>query len=84
MGLIAEVKRKNNQLTAQHIQLQKNYRERISTPYFSSYVITFMAAPFMMGFITHRVTTPVGALSLPVCRLLLMFLRQQPIFHVVP
>lgn len=84
MDLIAEVKRKNNQLTALHIQLQKNFRERISVPYFSSYSITFMTAPFIIGFIAHRVTTPMGALSVPVCRLLLMLLRQQPIFHVVP
>ena len=84
MDLIAEVKRKNNQLIVQHILLQKNFRERTSTPYFSSFLITYLAAPFAMGFIAHRMTTPMGALSLPVWRLLLTLLRQQPIFHILP
>ena len=76
MDLMAEVKRKNRQLLLRRAQLQMSFRVRANTPYFNSFVVTFIVAPFLMGAATHLATTPMGALYLPVCRKLLLLWRQ--------
>ncbi len=53
MGLVAEVKQKNDQLRLQGILLQQHLRERVNTPEFSSFLVTFAVAPFLVGLITR-------------------------------
>jgi len=49
MDLIAEIKQKNDQLLLQNAVLQQYLRARINTPKFSSFLITFTLAPFIVG-----------------------------------
>lgn len=53
MGLVAEVKQKNDQLRLQGILLQQHLRERVNAPEFSSFLVTFVVAPFLVGIIAR-------------------------------
>jgi hypothetical protein len=53
MNLMAEVKLKNNQLLLRDAALEQQLRERVSTPEFSSFLITFIAVPFIVGAAAH-------------------------------
>lgn len=63
MGLVAEVKQKNDQLRLQGILLQQHLRERISTPGFGSFLVTFAVIPFLVGVIARLSPGPRGFVS---------------------
>ena len=58
MNLIAEIKRKNDQLLLQRVGLQQQLHARLNAPAFASFLITFAAAPFIIGAITRITVTP--------------------------
>ncbi len=55
MDLIAEIKRKNDQLLLQNTVLKQCWCARINTSKFSSFLITFAIAPFIAGAVTQLV-----------------------------
>lgn len=55
MDLIAVVKQKNDQLSAQHLLLQEHLVIRASTPHFRSFVATFIIAPLIVGAVARLV-----------------------------
>jgi hypothetical protein len=55
MDLIAEIKRKNDQLLLQNTVLQQCWCARINTSKISSFLITFAIAPFIAGAVTQLV-----------------------------
>lgn len=53
MNLMAEVKLKNSQLLLRDAALEQQFQARVNTPRFDSFLITFIAAPFIVGVVTH-------------------------------
>ena len=58
MKLIAEIKQKNDQLLLQRAELQQQLHARLNAPEFTSFLITFAVAPFIIGAITRFTVTP--------------------------
>jgi hypothetical protein len=53
MNLMAKVKQKNNQLLLRSAALEQQLQARVNNPEFGSFLITFIAAPFIVGAVTH-------------------------------
>lgn len=53
MDLKAQVKQKNEQLLLQNAILQKSLRARVNAPGLSSFLLTFIVAPFVFGAIAQ-------------------------------
>lgn len=80
MSLAAEVKQKNNQLLLRHAVLQQQLTVRAKTPKFSSFLITFAIAPFIVGVVAGFSLTPKGTLPNQLCRIAIPGLRLWPLF----
>ena len=55
MNLKAEVELKNNQLILRNAALEQQLRARTRTSDFGSLLVTFVAAPFIVGLAAQRV-----------------------------
>ena len=51
MKLIAEIKQKNELLLLQRAELYRQLGARINAPAFRPFFVTFIAAPFLLGFL---------------------------------
>lgn len=80
MDLIAEVKQKNDQLLLQNAVLQQHLCTRINTSTFSSFLITFTVAPFIVGATTQFVLGANSLISHQLRRAALSSLRLWPLF----
>jgi hypothetical protein len=49
MHLVTEVKQKNDRLLLQNAIFQRNLSARVNTPGLSSFLLTFIVAPFVVG-----------------------------------
>jgi hypothetical protein len=52
MDLAAEVKQKNKQLLLQRAVLQQQLEIKAATPDINSFLLTFIAAPFLVGVVS--------------------------------
>jgi hypothetical protein len=80
MSLTAEVKQKNNQLLLQCTALQQQLDVRINTPEFSSFLVTFAIAPFLVGVVTGLSHAPKGTLAHQLYRIAFPGLRLWSLF----
>jgi hypothetical protein len=55
MDLTAKVKQKNDQLLLQNVILQQHLCARVNNPKISSFLITFIIAPVIVGVVAQRV-----------------------------
>ena len=58
MDLMARVKQKNDQVSLQNVLLQQHLCARVNTSEFSSFLITFTVAPFIIGAVVQRTFSP--------------------------
>lgn len=68
MDLVTQVELKNSQLLLKRIELQQGLDARAHTPYFKSFLITFVVAPFVLGVIARTTIKPISIFSLPFYR----------------
>lgn len=54
MDLRAEIKQKNEQLLLQNAILQQSLCVRVNTPQFSSFLLTFVVGPLIVGAVAQR------------------------------
>lgn len=80
MDLIAEIKQKNDQLLLKNAVLQQYLCARINTPTFSSFLITFTLAPFIVGAATQLILEANSPISHQLRRVALSGLRFWPPF----
>jgi hypothetical protein len=69
MNLEALVKHKSDQLLLKRAALQQSLHARINTRYFSSFFITFVIAPFIVGAFTRFTVKPLSVFSIPFYRI---------------
>lgn len=80
MDLIAEAKQKNNHLLSQNAVLQQHLRAKVNAPEFSSFLITFTVAPFIVGVVAQLALAPKGSMLHRLYRVALPGLRFWPFF----
>lgn len=80
MDLIAEAKLKSDQLSLQNAVLQQHLCARVKASELSSFLITFIAAPFIVGAAAQLVLGANSAVSHRLYRALLPGLRFWPLF----
>jgi hypothetical protein len=76
MDLMARVIQKNEQVSLQNVVLQQHLCARVNISGFSSFLVTFTVAPFIIGAVVQRTFRPKTAtrqrlwhFALPVLRL---------------
>jgi len=79
MELTALVKQKNKELTVQSVALQQHLSARATTPDFRSFLITFVAIPFILGAMARFLPGNVGVTTRHFVRAFLRGLRFWPI-----
>ncbi|HSX50308.1 MAG TPA: hypothetical protein VLF09_05095 [Cellvibrio sp.] len=75
MNLMTEVKQKNKQLLLRDAALEQKLSARVNTPAIGSFLVTFIAAPFIIGAMAHCVLGSNRAASRRLYRLALPGLR---------
>ena len=63
MDLKVKIKQKNERLLLQNAILQQRLCARVNTPAFSSYLIAFIAAPFIVGVFAQGALGAKGSMS---------------------
>lgn len=82
MDLTTEVKKKNNQLTLQTVELQRHLCERVNYPRFRSFLTTFVVAPFMVGAASRLLLGAKGVVPHHFPRAALLGLKLWPLLRV--
>jgi hypothetical protein len=82
MDLKAKVKLKSDQLSLQNANLQQHLCARVNTPEFSSFFISFVVAPFVVGAVMRIALGPKDSTAYRLYRAILPGLRTLPIFKV--
>lgn len=80
MDLIAEAKQNNEQLLLQNASLQQLLCKRGSAPAFSSYLVTFILTPFIVGAAAQVTLSSKGPTSNWLHLAALPWLRFWPVF----
>jgi hypothetical protein len=75
MNLLAKVQQKNNQLLLRNAELEQQLCARVNNPDIGSFLVTFIAAPFIIGVMAHRVLGSDGAATRKLYRIALPGLR---------
>lgn len=78
MNLAAEVKQKNDHLLLQGIELQRQLHLTLNKPAFSSFLITFVLAPLLVGAVAGVAAAPKGSRARQLVRIALPGLRFIP------
>lgn len=68
MSLVAEIKKKNDQLSLQNAAFQQHVGAMVNSPQFNSFLLTFVIAPFIVGVVAKRVLGARSAVAAQVFR----------------
>ncbi|WP_331343848.1 hypothetical protein [Cellvibrio sp. UBA7661] len=80
MKLITEIKQKNDRLLLQRAELQKQLHIRLNVPVFTSFIITFAVAPFIIGAVAGFTVTPSKFIKNKFYYSLFPYLKMWPLF----
>ena len=80
MDLIAEAKQKNEQLLVKNLMFQQCLCARVNAPEFKSFLITFIAAPVIVGAAAQLAFGSKGLMPHHLYRSVLPGLRLLPLF----
>lgn len=79
MDLMAEAKQKNDQLFLKNAVLQQHLCARVNAPKSSSFLITFILAPLIVGAVAQLALGAKQSVSHPLYRVVLSGLRFWPL-----
>lgn len=80
MNLVVEVKQKSDRLALQGAELQQCLNLALKKPAFSSFLITFVFAPLLVGVVVGIVSAPTGSTMQRIFRVAFPGLRLLPFF----
>ena len=80
MDLLTEIKQTNDRLLVQNALLQQQISNRIQSPQFGSFLLTFVVTPFIVGAAANLSLGSKGAVTRQLCLAVLPGLRLWPFF----